>query len=70
MPYAPCSLPPVAVWSSELAVGDDGFVEKVKANLGRLASRMTVNQDLAHYGQPITITDNNLAWQIFDDNEI
>ena len=24
------------VWSSELAVGDDGFVEKVKANLGRL----------------------------------
>ncbi len=25
-----------AVWSSELAVGDDGFVEKVKANLGRL----------------------------------
>jgi len=58
------------VWSSELAVGDDGFVERVKANLGRLASKMSVNEDPAHYGQQTDIIDSTLEWQVFDDNEL
>jgi putative transposase len=59
-----------AVWSSELAVGDDGFVEKVKANLGRLVSKMSVNEDPAHYGKHTDITDSTLDWKVFYDNEL
>ncbi len=53
-----------------MAVGDDGFVERIKANLGRLVSRMSVNEELALYGQSLDIRDNYLEWQIFDDNEM
>ena len=59
-----------AVWSSELAVGDDGFVETVKANLGRLVSRVSVSEEPALYGQSLDIKENYLEWQIFDDNEV
>ena len=53
-----------------MAVGDDGFVERVKANLGRLVSKMSVNEDPAYYGQQADIIDSILEWQIFDDNEL
>jgi len=47
MSSAPNPLPLIAVCSTELSVGDDGFVETVKANLGRLVSRMSVSEDPA-----------------------
>ena len=58
------------VWSSELAVGDDGFVEKVKKSVGAWVAKMVVNEDQASYGQDPDIKDNYLDWQIFEDNDL
>jgi hypothetical protein len=59
-----------AVWSSELAVGDDGFVEKVKKSVGAWVAKMAVNEDPALYGQSLDIKENYLDWHIFEDNDL
>jgi putative transposase len=59
-----------AVWSSELAVGDDGFVEMIKKNIGRWVSKISVQEDLDTYGQIADMTQNVLDWEIFADNNL
>ena len=59
-----------AVWSSELAVGDDGFVEQIKKNVGRWISRMAVNEEHAIYGHPNEKIDNTLDWHVFDQKDL
>jgi putative transposase len=58
------------IWSSKLAVGDAGFVEQIKKNVGRWVSKMAVNEDLAQYGQHSEITGNSLEWCIFDEKRL
>ncbi len=66
---APCSLPPAADWSTELAVGDNGFIEKMKKGVGRFVSKMTVQEAPGQYGQAQS-QPNTLAWQIFEETDL
>jgi hypothetical protein len=58
------------IWSREVAVGDTGFVEMIKKNIGRWVSNMAVNEELAQYGQHSDMTENSLEWYIFDEKSL
>ena len=53
-----------------LAVGDDGFVEKIKKGLGRFVSKMNVKEEPAAYGQVERDSGNSLEWECFDESEL
>ncbi len=58
-----------SVWSTELAVGDNGFIEKIKKGVGRFVSKMTVQEVPGLYGQTRS-QPNSLAWQIFEEADL
>jgi putative transposase len=58
------------IWTVNLAVGDDGFVEKIKKGLGRFVSKMNVKEEPATYGQVDRGSENSLEWKIFEESEL
>jgi hypothetical protein len=54
----------------KLAVGDDGFVERIKKGVGRFISKMNVKEEPATYGQVDRDSENSLRWKIFDNSEL
>lgn len=58
-----------SIWSTELAVGDNGFIETIKKGVGRFISKMTVKEAPALYGQAQS-RPNTLAWQIFEETDL
>ena len=58
------------VWSSEVAIGDLSFIEKIKKRLGLFVSRPeqrqhTIYEEKTHYGQHADIPVNYLEWECF-----
>jgi hypothetical protein len=53
-----------------LAVGDDGFVKKIKKSVGRFVAKMNVREEAAAYGQVEQVFENSLEWEIFDESEL
>ncbi len=57
------------VWSSEVAIGDLSFIEKIKKRLGLFVShperQHTINEEKSHYGQHADIPVNYLEWDCF-----
>jgi hypothetical protein len=53
-----------------LAVGDEGFVEKIKKGVGRFVSKLNVKEEPATYGQVDWGSENSLEWKIFDESEL
>ncbi len=58
-----------SIWSTELAVGDNGFIEKIKKGVGRFVSKMTVQEAPELYGHAQS-QPNTLAWQIFEETDL
>jgi hypothetical protein len=53
-----------------LAVGDEGFVERIKKSVGRFVSKLNVKEKPAAYGQIEQDAENALEWEIFDKSEL
>jgi putative transposase len=58
------------IWTVKLAVGDDGFVERIKKGVGRFISKMNVKEEPATYGPVDWDSENFLEWKIFDESEL
>jgi hypothetical protein len=58
------------IWTVNLAVGDDGFVEKVKKSVGRFVAKMNLREEPAAYGRVEQISENSLEWEIFEESEL
>ncbi|MGX9365616.1 transposase [Desulfoplanes sp. PS50] len=58
------------IWTVSLAVGDDGFVEKVKKSVGRFVAKMNLREEPAAYGRIEQVFENSLEWKIFDESEL
>jgi putative transposase len=58
------------IWTVKLAVGDDGFVEKIKKGVGRFVRKMNLKEELATYGPVDWDSENSLEWKIFDESEL
>jgi putative transposase len=58
------------IWTVNLAVGDDGFVEKIKKGVGRFVSKLNVKEEPATYGQVDRGSENSLEWKIFEESEL
>ena len=60
---------PVAIWSSELAIGDGEFTERIYRFLGRYVGGTSANEDPALYGAEETDISlaNALEWNIYDE---
>jgi putative transposase len=58
------------IWTANLAVGDDGFVEKIKKSVGRFVAKMNVREEPAAYGRIEQVFENSLEWEIFDESEL
>jgi len=58
------------IWTVNLAVGDDGFVEKIKKSVGRFVAKMNVREEPAAYGRIEQVFENFLEWEIFDESEL
>lgn len=58
------------IWTVKLAVGDDGFVERIKKGVGRFISKMNVKEDPATYGPVDWDSENSLEWKILDESEL
>ena len=54
----------------KLAVGDEGFVEKIKNGVGSFVSKLNVKEESAAYGPVEQIFENSLKWEIFDESEL
>jgi hypothetical protein len=57
------------IWTVNLAVGDEGFVERIKKGVGRFVSKMNVKEEPATYGPVDQISENSFEWKIFDESE-
>jgi hypothetical protein len=53
-----------------LAVGDEGFVERIKKGVGRFIRKMNVKEEPATYGPVKQISENSLEWKILDESEL
>ena len=58
------------IWTVNLAVGDDGFVEKIKKSVGRFVRKLNVKEEPAAYGPVEQVSENSLEWEIFDESEL
>jgi putative transposase len=58
------------IWTVNLAVGDEGFVERIKKGVGRFVSKMNVKEEPATYGPVDQISENSFEWKIFDESEL
>ncbi|MDD2285493.1 MAG: hypothetical protein PHQ11_08865, partial [Paludibacter sp.] len=58
------------IWTVNLAVGDDGFVEKIKKSVGRVVAKMNVREEPATYGRIEHVFENSLEWELFDESEL
>lgn len=58
------------IWTVNLAVGDDGFVKKIKKSVGRFVAKMNVREEPAAYGRIEHGFENSLEWEIFDESKL
>ena len=58
-----------SIWSSELAIGDSEFTERIYRFLGRYVGATTAQEEIRPYGENTTDTSwvNALEWDVFDE---